>query len=235
MRQLEKSGKTIDEAVLAALTELGLDREQVEVEVIEEPSKGLFGLIGNKLARVLVKEKVQPLDEENKAKFTESVKEALAETPVGDSNDKAVEKATSFLTGLFKKMDLEVELQLSKKDDYTTINFVGPDLGVLIGRRGDTLDALQYLVNLVGNRNNRERTKFILDVEGYRKRREETLSRLAVKLADKVKRKGKDVILEPMNPHERRIIHTALQDHKEVFTYSEGEEPYRKIIISPKK
>lgn len=115
-------------------------------------------------------------------------------------------------------MNIEkVEIEASKKEDYIVINFKGPDLGVLIGRRGDTLDALQYLVNLVANKNSKERARFILDVEGYRKRREETLGKLAFRLAEKVKRKGKDVVLEPMSPHERRIIHTALQDHKEVL------------------
>ncbi|ADG83841.1 RNA-binding cell elongation regulator Jag/EloR [Thermincola potens] len=207
MKQVEKSGKTVEEAVEAALAELQVTRDQVEVQVLEEPTKGLFGILGGKAARVLVIVKDNP-----------------------------VEKAKAFLAGIFERMNIEkVEIEASKKEDYIVINFKGPDLGVLIGRRGDTLDALQYLVNLVANKNSKERARFILDVEGYRKRREETLGKLAFRLAEKVKRKGKDVVLEPMSPHERRIIHTALQDHKEVFTYSEGDEPFRKVIIAPKK
>lgn len=206
MRVIEKSGKTIEEAVAAALQELDLTKEQVDVEVVEEPSKGIFGLIGSKYAKVRVTEK---------------------ENPVG--------RARKFLLDIFGKMDLEVEISDKEMEEYIVLDISGPDLGILIGRRGDTLDAMQYLVNLVANKNVEKRTRFILDVEGYRKRREETLNNLAFRLAEKARRKGRNVVLEPMNPHERRVIHTALQNHRDVFTYSEGEEPYRKIIIAPKK
>lgn len=225
MKQVEKSGKTVDEAIKAALLELEVSEDQVEVEVLEEPSKGFLGILGNKLAKVRVSVKEQVISMETTLEEKEEVKE----------EQDPVSRATSFLKGLFEKMGLEVDIQVCKKDEYQVIDFVGPDLGILIGRRGDTLDALQYMVNLVANKNSKERTRFILDVEGYRKRREETLGRLANRLADKVIRKGKDVVLEPMNPHERRIIHTALQDHRAVFTYSEGDEPFRKVVIAPKK
>lgn len=206
MREVVKSAKTIEEAIEAARIELGLESNEIAVEVLAEPNKGLFGLLGAKDARVKVTEVASP-----------------------------GRKAVHLLRDLFKCMKIDVEINTEKTEAFIKINLTGPDLGVLIGRRGDTLDAIQYYINLAANKNTEKRERFVLDIEGYRERREETLSRLALRLADKAKRKGKDVVLEPMNPHERRIIHTALQNHSEVFTYSEGEEPYRKIVIAPKK
>ncbi|MBU7007550.1 RNA-binding cell elongation regulator Jag/EloR [Phosphitispora fastidiosa] len=206
MKEITKSAKTVEEAVKEALKELRLENDEVEIEVLEEASKGLFGFLGTKDAKVKVTERVVP-----------------------------EKRAGRILRQIFNYMEIEVEINSSDYKDYTKIDLSGPDLGILIGRRGDTLDSLQYYINLAANKKAEKRVKFIIDVEGYRQRRQETLSRLALKLADKAKRKGRNVVLEPMNPHERRVIHTALQDHKEVFTYSEGEEPYRKIIISPKK
>jgi len=206
MRVLERSGKTIDEAVEKALKDLGVKREQVDVEIIEEPNKGFLGIIGSRLARVRVKVK---------------------ETPAA--------KAKSFLNQVFESMKLDVLIEIQQKPDYILVNLVGPDLGILIGRRGDTLDALQYLLNLAVNKNESERTRFVVDVEGYRGRREQTLQKLAMRLADKARRQGEAVVLEPMNPHERRIIHTALQNNKYVYTSSQGDEPFRKIVITPKK
>ena len=205
MREIVKSARTTAEAIDAALEELGLSKDEVEVEVLEEPNKGFFGFLGVKDATVKVKECANP---EN--------------------------RAVKILNDIFSCMKLEVDISISEIDGRTLINLNGPDLGILIGRRGDTLDAIQYYINLAANKNAEKRVRFIIDVEGYRRRREETLSNLAHRLADKAKRKGKDVVLEPMNPLERRVIHTALQNHKDVFTYSEGEEPYRKIIIAPK-
>ncbi|PKM47383.1 MAG: protein jag [Firmicutes bacterium HGW-Firmicutes-8] len=205
MRELVRSARTTEEAIEAALEELGLSKDEVEVEVLEEPNKGLFGFLGVKDATVKVKECANP-----------------------------EKKAVKILNDIFSCMKLEVDITISEIDGRTLINLNGPDLGILIGRRGDTLDAIQYYINLAANKNAEKRVRFIIDVEGYRRRREETLSNLAHRLADKAKRKGKDVVLEPMNPHERRVIHTALQNNKDVFTYSEGEEPYRKIIIAPK-
>lgn len=206
MKEITKSAKTVEEAVKEALKELRLENDEVEIEVLEEASKGLFGFLGTKDAKVKVTEKVVP-----------------------------EKRASRILQQIFSYMDLEVEINTSDCEDYMKIDLSGPDLGILIGRRGDTLDSLQYYINLAANKKAEKRVKFIIDVEGYRQRRQETLSRLALKLADKAKRKGRNVVLEPMNPHERRVIHTALQNHNEVFTYSEGEEPFRKIIISPKK
>ncbi len=205
MREVVKSAKTTGEAIESALDELGLEKDEVDIEILEESNKGLFGLIGAKDAKVRAKERVVP-----------------------------EKKAIRLLKEIFSFMELEVDIETRETNGYTLVNLQGPDLGILIGRRGDTLDALQYYINLAANRNAEKRARFILDIEGYRQRREQTLSKLALRLADKAKRKGKDVVLEPMNPHERRVIHTALQHHKDVFTYSEGEEPYRKIIIAPK-
>lgn len=206
MREVVKSARTIEEAINAACNELELDRDEIEIEVLEEPNKGLFGLLGVRDAKIKVTEKCIP-----------------------------EKKAVKILTKIFDCMKMNVDISVQEADGYMRIDLTGPDLGVLIGRRGDTLDAIQYYINLAANKDTEKRTRFVLDIEGYRQRREETLNKLAYRLAEKARRKGKDVVLEPMNPHERRVIHTALQNHKDVFTYSEGEEPYRKIIISPKK
>jgi spoIIIJ-associated protein len=203
---IEKSGKTVGEAVESALAELNAPREEVDIEVIEEPSKGLFGFIGVKPARVRVK-----------------VKETAAR------------QAKELLGKIMGLMNLDVDIDLIEKDEKVLININGPDLGILIGRRGETLDALQYLVNLSANKNIEKRKRIFIDIEGYRKRREDTLKKLAFKLADKARQRGRNVILEPMNSMERRIIHTALQGRDDIYTFSEGEEPYRKIIIAPKK
>lgn len=206
MKFSEKTGKTVEEAVDLALKELGVKREEVDIEVLEEPSKGIFGLIGVRPARVKV---------------------TLKEMPS--------QRAGMLLENILKAMQLSVKISVKEKEDGIFINLEGPDLGVLIGRRGETLDALQYLVNLSVNKNQEVKKKVIIDIEGYRNRREATLKKLALKLADKARQKGRNIVLEPMSSQERRIIHTALQGRDDIYTYSEGEEPYRKIVISPRK
>lgn len=202
MRFVEVTDKTIAEAVSKALVELGTTRDRVEVEVIEEPSKGLFGLFGSKPAKVRVTLKKDP-----------------------------AEKATEFLRNVLDKMGISASIKTNFKDDSLYIEIDGKDSGILIGRRGQTLDALQYLVSLVVNSGEGNYIRVILDTENYRKKREQTLIRLANKLANKVKRFKKDIKLEPMNPYERRIIHSALQNNPYVGTKSEGEEPYRRVVI----
>ncbi|WP_288184963.1 RNA-binding cell elongation regulator Jag/EloR [uncultured Sporomusa sp.] len=202
----EKTGKTIDEAIELALAELNVSRDRIDYEVLEVPSKGLFGFIGSKLAKVKVT--VRAID--------------------------SVEEAKQFLNNVFKAMHVTVSMEKMNQGDHVVINLRGEDLGVLIGKHGQTLDALQYLTNLAANREADERTRIILDVEDYRKRRAETLSRLATRLADKVKRRGERVVLEPMSPQERKIIHMALQNDNRIVTYSEGDEPYRKVVIALK-
>jgi spoIIIJ-associated protein len=203
---VEKIGKTVEEAVDQALKELDAARDEVDVEVLEEPSKGILGLIKVKPARVKVILKDNPL-----------------------------KRASGLLKGVFQTMDLDVKINISENDKTMLINLEGPDLGILIGRRGETLDALQYLVNLSVNKNQEIRKKIIIDIEGYRNRREKTLQRLAQKLADKARQRGRNGVFEPMSAQERRIIHTTLQGRDDIYNFSEGEEPYRKIIISPKK
>lgn len=206
MKSYEFTGKTVEEALQAAVNELGVSKEELEYEILEEPSKGFLGIFGGKPAKIAV-----------------TVKE------------NHVQKTVNLINAIVNAMDLPVETQVEDDGQVIKVNIQGEDLGVLIGRRGDTLDALQYLVNLAVNKNTEKRRKIIIDVEGYRKRREDTLQKLAFKLADKAKKRGKSIILEPMNSHERRIIHTALQVRDDIYTFSEGEEPYRKIVIAPKK
>lgn len=206
MKSVEKTGKTVDEAVNMALKDLNATSEDVEIQILEEPSKGILGIFGSRMARVLVTKKE-------------------------DMADKAVE----LLEEIFKAMRIQVGVKVTEHEHEIDINLEGDDLGILIGRRGETLDSLQYLVNLAVNRGQEVIKKINIDVEGYRKRREETLQKLALKLANKSVQRGRNVVLEPMSSQERRIIHTVLQSRNDVYTFSEGEEPNRKIIIAPKK
>lgn len=207
MRVVEKSAKTVEEAVELALTELQLEKDQVEISILEQPVKGFLGFIGTKDALVRVKEKYNIVNE-----------------------------AQKFLEKIFNTMESKPTINvIYNSEDNLVINLTGENLGLLIGRRGDTLDALQFLLNLVINKNSEKRIKIILDVENYRSKREETLFKLAKRLSDKAKRTGKKIVLEPMNPHERRLIHMSLQDDHRINTYSEGEEPYRKVVIVPKR
>ncbi len=206
--EIEKTGKTIQEAQQAALAELQVSPDMVEFEVLEAPSKGFLGLIGNKPARILAR-----------------VREL---TPA--------EKAENFLADIFAAMKLEVRIEPTNTADGVVMNLIGDNLGILIGKHGQTLDSLQYLANLTANKGlNDDKVRIILDIENYRSRREETLRRLAMRLADKVRRTGERIVLEPMNRHERKIIHMALQDNYRVSTYSSGEEPYRKVVIELKR
>lgn len=207
MNVVEKSAKSIDEAVEQALSELGLKPEQVEVEVLEQPAKALFGFIGGRMAKVRVTARqIDP-----------------------------VEVANEFLQQIFTTMKINVSVEQITTEDHVLFNLRGNDLGVLIGKHGQTLDALQYLVNLAANRDSAERVRVLLDVEDYRKRRADTLMQLALRLADKVKRRGEKVVLEPMSSHERKIIHMALQNDHRIATYSEGEDPFRKVVIALKR
>ncbi len=205
MRSEEFSAKTIEEALAKALVAFEAEKDEVTYEVLEEATKGFLGF-GSKNARILVTEVFNP--------------EKIGKT---------------FLTGVFEKMGLETKIVVSEKDCYLVFDVQGDNLGILIGRRGDTLDALQFLLNLVINRKGSEKVKAIIDIENYRAKREETLISLSKKLADKARRTGQRVILEPMNPQERRIIHMTLQEEEGINTYSEGVEPYRKVVIVPKR
>jgi len=207
MTSMEMTGKTIEEAVALALSELGVSEDRIDYEVLEAPSRGFLGFIGSKLAKVRVT--VKPID--------------------------PMEVAKDFLDEIFSLMKLEVQIEKVSQQDCTVFNIRGNDLGILIGKHGQTLDALQYLTNLTANRDADSKVRIILDVEDYRQRRTEALNRLANRLADNVRRRGEKVVLEPMSSNERKIIHMALQNDQRVVTYSEGEEPYRKVVIALKR
>lgn len=326
MAFVEKTGKSVDEAVAAALEELKITADEAVIEVLEEGKKGFFGF-GRKDARVRVSVKEAPAAVENiaapaapektvseaaseavsavkaaadvaagaLAKKAEAVKadavsaaedfgkkaadaaEDLSKKAVDakddavDSaisalnalksehygrergergarkefreprkyavNDEAVNAAREFLQKVFNAMRIEVVMEkfINKYDGSVTLRLHGADMGILIGKHGQTLDSLQYLTNLVANKNSDERVRVVIDVEDYRDRRIETLTRLARRLADKVKRTGERVALEPMNPHERKIIHMALQRDNRVTTLSEGDDPFRHVVIELRK
>lgn len=205
MRSQEFSAKTVDDALKIAIDAFQVSENDVTYEVLEQPTKGIFGF-GSKHARIMVTEKFN-----------------------------AAKTGQAFLAKILEEMHLDCQIIVEEKNNTVLFNIEGDNLGILIGRRGDTLDALQFLLNLVINSRGREKVKGIIDIENYRAKREETLINLSKKLAQKAKRTGQKVILEPMSPQERRMIHMTLQDDKTINTYSEGEEPYRKVVIVPKK
>lgn len=206
MKSVEMEGKTVDEAVFFALNALNLPIERVDIEVLNENSKGgLFGL-GAKRARVRLTEKPK----------------------VGGP-------ATEFLEGLIEKMEIDAEVFAEEDDETVRLEMKGKDAGSLIGYRGENLYALQYLTALVYNRRGDNDKRVLLDVENYREKRKVTLEALAKKMASQVRRTGHRAALEPMNPYERRILHAALQDDKYVTTISEGVEPNRRVVIINKK
>ncbi|MCR5195374.1 MAG: protein jag [Pseudobutyrivibrio sp.] len=209
MEYLEFTGKTLDDALTNATVKLGVTSSEIKYEVVEEGSNGFLG-IGSKDAVIKV---------------------VLA------SNEDPKEVATEFLNGVFEAMQLEVNItmEFDEVENCLSIDLAGPEMGVLIGKRGQTLDSLQYLTNLAVNRSSDNYTRVKIDTEDYRRRRKETLENLAKNMASKVKRTKKSVTLEAMNPYERRIIHSAIQNDNSVTTHSEGEEPYRYVVITLKK
>ncbi len=256
MATIEKTGKTAEEAIAAALSELNLTEDQVNIEVVNEGKNGFFGFLGKK-AKVLVTPKGDVADV--MSVITTVAAAAMTEDTVKVNNDgsvltthreekiivkkefvvneEALEVAKEFLAKIFEAMKIKVVMEkfVNKAEGNVVLKLHGADMGILIGKHGQTLDALQYLTNLVANKNSEGRMHIIIDVENYRDKRVETLTKLAKRLADKVKRSGEKVALEPMNPHERKIIHTALQDDKKIVTFSEGNDPYRKVVIELKK
>lgn len=231
------SGKTIDEAVKNGLTQFGLAEDQVRVRVLEQPSKGFLGLIGAKDARVELELIVPAAKISGIAVVSETQAEGPStEAASASSAEKsdAEEETVRFLEDVFQAMGIEVDLSKVMSKDSVVINLSGSEMGILIGRRGQTLDALQYLTNIVYNRHTKSHTKIILDAENFRDRRRQTLEELADRLARKVVKTRKEVVLEPMSPQERKIIHSKLQDHRYVKTYSKGEEPNRRVVIALK-
>ena len=207
MEFIEVSAKTVDDAVTAACQQLSITSDKLEYEVVDEGKTGFLG-IGAKPA--IIKARV-------KATLKDTVK--------------------TFLNDVFAAMNIEVlvNVEYNEEEKNMDIDLSGEDMGMLIGKRGQTLDSLQYLVSLVANIESEEYIRVKVDTENYRQRRKDTLENLAKNIAYKVKRTKRPVSLEPMNPYERRIIHSALQDDKYVTTHSEGDEPYRRVVITPKK
>lgn len=268
------SAKTVDDAIIEALIQLGVTSDRLEYEVIEKGSAGFLG-IGMKQAVIEARRKPEPkeekveepvveepvkaepkkvetvqpqkaaaekkADEPQKAAFEKAVEkevkeEVKKETKLVEVQPQTIEAVEDFLKNTMKAMDMEVELKTEiDQDGALCVDMSGEHMGILIGKRGQTLDSLQYLANRVANKHQEGYVRVKLDTENYRARREETLRHLAKNIAHKVKRNRRPVALEPMNPYERRIIHSALQSDPYVMTHSEGEEPFRKVVITLKK
>lgn len=261
MRTIEATGKTIEDAVRSGLVRLGLMEEEVTIEVLAEPKSGFlgFGSKPAKVRLTEKARKNAPIydieEEERKAApsaepkaaeaapaedLTAEVPEEPVEEPAAGEAEPAAEtftaeeaaaKAKAFLQDVLRNMGIEVMIEKMIKSDKIILHLHGKNLGILIGKHGQTLDALQYLTNLTTNQGEETRHFIMLDVENYRQRREETLKQLAVRLAGRVKRSGEKVVLEPMNGYERKIIHVALQNEGHVRTESEGQDPYRHVVI----
>ena len=208
MEYIEVSAKTVEDAISEAAIKLEVPSDKLEYEVITEGSAGFLGLIGSKPAVIKARKKFNLVDH-----------------------------TKDFLARLFKAMNVSVNSTVDYDEENRTMNIVfdGEDMGLLIGKRGQTLDSLHYLTNLAINKHSDEYYKVKIDTEDYRKRRKETLENLAKNIAYKVKRTKRPVSLEPMNPFERRIIHSALQNDRYVTTHSEGDEPYRHVVVTLKK
>lgn len=243
-RYTEKSAKNKEAAIEAALNELGAAREDVDIEVLDEGSKGFLG-IGARDARVRVTlKKKQTADVTEKTsvsaadvpkKQTERTAETANEDrPKKESLGNPAEDAKKFLGDIFGAMNLDVNIDAKFDEQSVSIDLSGENMGIVIGKRGDTLDSLQYLTSLVVNQRSEDYIKVSIDTENYREKRTEALYALSNRLAEKVARTGKKFTLEPMNPYERRIIHSNLQNNETVTTYSVGSEPYRKVVIAPK-
>lgn len=262
MKTVRITSKTVEDAIEEGLKQLGISREEAVVHVVEQPSSGLFGLIRKKdaVVDISVKEAGVPeedvpenvdypengpeMNDDDTAENEETAEEeprenhkkhTAEELPFVEEDQAVVaEEAKKFLTGVFASMNLDVQMEKMMNEERILFNLHGDGLGILIGKHGQTLDALQYLTNLAAGKNFRRRYFVLLDVEGYRERRRQTLESLAHRLAGKVKRTGEEVKLEPMPAGERRIIHLALQRDYAVTTDSEGETPYRCVVIRPK-
>ncbi|MEW4372444.1 RNA-binding cell elongation regulator Jag/EloR [Paenibacillus kandeliae] len=255
------SGKTVDDAIAEGLAQLHTTKEHVQVKVLQAPSKGFLGLIGVKPAKVeltVVETQSKPvgipssaprpaieLTDKERSKSNPVTSGVL---PVGDdgkvwdepqssvsraaATSEACDEAVQFIREVGESIGLELDVDVKRGRDGYVMSISGSDLGLLIGRRGQTLDALQYLVNIVANRYSDKYIRIMLDAENFRDRRRKTLEELADRLAGKVIRSGKEVVLEPMSSQERKVIHARLQNHNKVKTASKGDEPNRRVVIT---
>lgn len=257
---IEITGKSVEEAFMNAIVELETTSDNIGYDVIDKGSNGILGF-GSRPAKIKawVKSEVEAEKKAEEEKAAE-VKSTEAAAPAANSAKADVtpdnsEEALSephrkmvvtcdvdkvirdFLDNMFKAMDMDVniDIKINEEEGCVNVELGGDEMGLLIGKRGQTLDSIQYLVSLVVNKENEKYMRVKVDTEDYRKRRKETLENLAKNIAYKVKRSRRPVALEPMNPYERRIIHSALQNDKYVTTHSEGEEPYRHVVVTLKK
>ena len=263
-KSIEVKGKTVDDAIMKGLTQLALGIDEVDIDIIHEGSKGIFGFGRSALVRITQKqegeskafkldmdeapknEKAEKTEADSKAAEDKRAKKqqpkqktekqhseapAKQEVKYYDKITELGENARDFLMGAVNRMGVNVVLSTFENDDTVYIDIKSEQAGMLIGRRGETLDALQYLTSLAVNKADDSYKRIILDTENYRAKREESLVRLANKIANQVIRTGRKVVLEPMNPYERRILHSTLQPNDKVDTLSEGEEPYRKVVV----
>ena len=272
MNYVIKTGKSVDEAVREALSELSISREDAEIEVLDEGQKGFLGLIGSKDATVKVwqkedetksilneifSEKIESeksqdvvhndfeLEIENKEISTKKTIEFVDETAneeekvisIEEENEEILKAASEFISKILETFELENIVEMELEDNTLNISVNGDEnkLGILIGKRGVTLDSIQYILNLIVNKKSSRYIRVNLDSSGYREKRKETLINLAKKMANKVTKTGRSVKLEPMNSYERKIIHTALQDYEGVLTHSEGKDPFRKVVIQKER
>jgi len=204
LKSIEVQGRTEDEAIELALEQLGMSRDDVSVEIVEQARTGFLGL-----------------------KSTPAIVKVIYE-----AKEERTEQVDTFLTGLFERMDVEVSLDISEAEGSISVILTGKDPGALIGRRGETLDAIQHLTNYVVNRSVSGRVRINLDAENYRQRRNEALESLATRTAGKVVKYRRNMTLDPMNAYERHVIHTALQEHGQVSTFSVGSEPNRRVVVA---
>ena len=233
IKTLEKTGRTEDDAIAAALAELGLDRDDVSVEIVERAKSGFLGIGASPaVVRVSYEAEDEPEAPAEPEIVEAAAEEAAAPSPAADENpDYAAIRA--FLSGLLDRMGVKAEIEIGPRDNGgVNVNLSGNGMGAIIGRRGETLDAIQHLTNYVVNRGSDKRMHISVDAENFRSKREESLASLAEKMAEKAIKYKRSMALEPMNSYERHVIHTALQNYEGVTTSSTGEEPNRRVVVS---
>ena len=265
MNYVIKTGKTVDEAVREALNELNITRDNAEIEVLDEGQKGFLGLIGSKDATVKVwpkvdetksilneifNEEIEPetsqevvqntddeLELEDEEVSTDEIQVEEAVKTLDEENEEILSAAREFLGKILETLELDNIVKMELENNTLNVNVNGDEnrLGILIGKRGVTLDSIQYILNLIVNKKSSRYIRVNLDSSGYRDKRKKTLENLAGKMANKVLKTGRSIKLEPMNAYERKIIHTALQDFEGVLTHSEGKDPFRKVVIQKER
>lgn len=236
MKTVEASGRTLEEAVAIAAQEMGISADGVEYEIVEEGTKGFLGLGQMPTTiKAWIKEGYEPAVKAEEVPV-EVVSDEEEESGFTGENDMFVEETIRIVRDILKAMEVDAKPVLKSADDEeVTVNIVGDDVAILIGKHGQTLDALQYIVGLAVAKYSDTRKRLILDAEGYRARHQETIEARAREYADAVRAEGREAVLDPQNPRDRRIVHMTLADDPDVYTYSEGEGDERHVVISPKK